>query len=201
MVLNMQHKPDGVARDFGKAVRQRRAAINVSQRRLSELLLEKAAVKLDPSAITRIEKGQREMKLAEALAIAKVLDVSIDQLTRDMEPDEPAGLIEVRDAYTELRNRHAAVLAQIEALYSDAYFLAVILAADAEARVLLPPDELRKIANDAIGVEAVCRKLLAVLGHSPHTFGRVSHERLGNIPLDFGEALRILRQAAKDAET
>ncbi|WKG03056.1 helix-turn-helix domain-containing protein [Mycolicibacterium sp. HK-90] len=200
----MQHQPDGVARNFGKAVRQRRSAIGVSQRKLSELLLEKAGVKLDPSAITRIEKGQRDLKLAEAAAIAKVLGVGIDQLTRDIEDAEPAGLIEIRDSYQELRKRHAAVIAQIQAYYADVYALTVPLAADVESRNMLEPDELRKITNDAIQAEAAARKLLAVFGDSPPTFGRMTHDRLGNIPLDFDEALttlkRIHTQAVKGAE-
>ncbi|BBX89002.1 helix-turn-helix transcriptional regulator [Mycolicibacterium boenickei] len=200
----MQHEPDGVARNFGKAVRQRRSAIGVSQRKLSELLLDKTGVKLDASAITRIEKGQRDLKLAEAAAIANVLGVGIDQLTREIEEAEPAGLIEIRDAYQELRKRHAVVKAQIQAYYADAYALAVPLAADADARNMLPPDELRKMSNDVIRATDAARKLLAVFGDSPPKFGNMTHERLGNIPLGFGEALKILSQihsqAAEDAE-
>ncbi|MCW1821421.1 MULTISPECIES: helix-turn-helix domain-containing protein [Mycolicibacterium] len=196
----MQQEPDGVARNFGKAVRQRRSAIGVSQRKLSELLLEKAGVKLDPSAITRIEKGQRDLKLAEAAAIAKVLDVSIDQLTREIKEAEPAGLIEIRDEYQALRKAYAAVLGQIESFYAVTYSLAVPLAADVESRNLLEPDELRKIANDAIGAEAACGKLFAALEKSPPTYGRMTHHRLGSIPLDFDEALKILRQVKKAAD-
>jgi transcriptional regulator with XRE-family HTH domain len=201
MVLNVQHESDGVARDFGNAVRKRRAALGISQRGFSELLMEKTGVKLDPSAVTRIERGQRELKLSEALAIATVLDVKVDTLTRHIEPAESPGLIEVRDAYQQLRNAHATVLAQIEALYGAAYALAIPLAADADTRQLLPPAELKKMANDARGAEAACRKLLAVLGDSPPVYGHMSHVRLGNIPLGFEEALEILKQAANDAKT
>lgn len=172
----------------------------MSQRKLSELLLDKAGVKLDPSAITRIEKGQRDLKLAEAAAIAKVLDVGIDQLTRDIEDAEPAGLIELRDSHQQLRKRYHSVIAEIGAFYSDAYKLAVPLAADVEARNMMGPDELRKAANDAIGAEDLSRRLLALLNKSPQTFKRMNHPRLGEIPLDFSEALKVLKQAVKDAE-
>jgi transcriptional regulator with XRE-family HTH domain len=70
----------GVARHFGDRVRERRDTIGISQRRLSELLVEKTGVRLDPSAVTRIETGQREPKLSEALAIAQVLGTDIEDL-------------------------------------------------------------------------------------------------------------------------
>ncbi|MBI5536688.1 MAG: helix-turn-helix transcriptional regulator [Deltaproteobacteria bacterium] len=50
-----------------------------SQRTLAEEL-DKLDVKLDPSAVTRIERGSREVKLREAVAIAAVLAVPLQDL-------------------------------------------------------------------------------------------------------------------------
>jgi transcriptional regulator with XRE-family HTH domain len=57
---------------FGDLVREKREQKQWSQRRLAELL-EEAGVRLDPSAVTRIERGTRDVKLREAAAIAAVL--------------------------------------------------------------------------------------------------------------------------------
>jgi len=49
----------------------------LTQRELSELLLRDRRVKLDSSAITRIEGGAREPRLREAVAIAEVLGFTL----------------------------------------------------------------------------------------------------------------------------
>ena len=43
--------------------------------------LEGVGVKLDPSAITRIERGTRDVKLAEAVAIATVLNFNLETIS------------------------------------------------------------------------------------------------------------------------
>ena len=68
-------------RRFGDLVRRHRESNNWSQRRLAQRL-EEVGVKLDPSAVTRIERGSRETKLREAVAIAEVLAVDLRELTR-----------------------------------------------------------------------------------------------------------------------
>ena len=55
------------SRLFGDNVRRARAIKGWSQRRLAEAL-DVRGVKLDPSAVTRIERGVREVKLREAAA-------------------------------------------------------------------------------------------------------------------------------------
>ncbi len=52
----------------------------LSQRRLSEIIMATSDVKLYPSAVTRIETGQREPKLTEAVAIARALGMSLSEL-------------------------------------------------------------------------------------------------------------------------
>lgn len=58
-------------------MKEARAALGWTQRELSERL-EEREVKLDASAITRLEKGQREPRLREAIEISEMLDFSLD---------------------------------------------------------------------------------------------------------------------------
>lgn len=64
---------------FGVRVRKARNDRKWSQRTLAEEL-DKLGVKLDPSAVTRIERGSREVKLREAAAIASALAVPLQDL-------------------------------------------------------------------------------------------------------------------------
>ncbi|ORI17407.1 hypothetical protein BH686_26280 [Rhodococcus erythropolis] len=64
---------------FGDMMRVARQKLRWSQRQLAEAL-QKAGLKIDPSAITRIENGQREPKLREAVAISDILDIKLDDL-------------------------------------------------------------------------------------------------------------------------
>lgn len=60
---------------FAEAMRNERSKKGWSQRKLAEELETASGLKLDPSAMTRMENGQREMKLNEAVAIARVLGI------------------------------------------------------------------------------------------------------------------------------
>lgn len=64
---------------FGVRVRKARDDRKWSQRKLAEEL-DRLGVKLDPSAVTRIERGTREVKLREAAAIAAALAVPLEDL-------------------------------------------------------------------------------------------------------------------------
>lgn len=65
---------------FGRAVRAARQERRWSQRELSEQV--RHTVKLDPTAITRIETGERNVRLEEAVALADALDLSLDVAAR-----------------------------------------------------------------------------------------------------------------------
>lgn len=58
---------------FAERVRAARLAAGLTQQQLCDRLKDEAAVRLDTSAITRIESGRRDPRLSEALAIAAVL--------------------------------------------------------------------------------------------------------------------------------
>ncbi len=59
----------------------------MTQQQLSNRLEEETPVTLDTSAITRIEAGQREPRLGEALAIAKVLNFGLNNLVPRVDLD------------------------------------------------------------------------------------------------------------------
>ncbi|OBB79279.1 helix-turn-helix domain-containing protein [Mycolicibacterium peregrinum] len=68
----------GFDRRVGANIRDLRNKKGWSQRQLAEAL--QGDLRLDPSAVTRIERGERGIKLREASAIAAALDVALYQL-------------------------------------------------------------------------------------------------------------------------
>lgn len=61
---------------FGRAVNGTRSSKGWSQRELAERL-SSAGIEVDASAVSRIEKGTRALRLSEAVVIAKVLGQSL----------------------------------------------------------------------------------------------------------------------------
>lgn len=97
----------GFDRRFGENVAEARKSKGWSQRRLAEEL-EVHGVKLDPSAVTRIERGARETKLREAVAMSAALGLELRELTRVVR-DSREELQELLDSTVERRSagRHA----------------------------------------------------------------------------------------------
>lgn len=77
--LEVDYDEQTFDKTFGVRVRKARNDRKWSQRTLAEEL-DKLGVKLDPSAVTRIERGTREVKLREAAAIATALAVPLQDL-------------------------------------------------------------------------------------------------------------------------
>lgn len=67
---------------FGRAVLEARQSREISQRAFAELLTE-AGMTVDASAVSRIEKGTRSVRLTEALTIADVLDLDLRDLVQE----------------------------------------------------------------------------------------------------------------------
>jgi transcriptional regulator with XRE-family HTH domain len=65
---------------FAERAKAARLRAGLTQQQLSYRLETEADVSLDTSGITRIESGQREPRLGEALALARVLDFGLDNL-------------------------------------------------------------------------------------------------------------------------
>ncbi len=75
---------DEVADAFASGVREARAIRGWTQVDLAQHLAE-SGVRLDPTAITRLERGDRGVRVGEAFAIAQALGLSIeDVLSRAM---------------------------------------------------------------------------------------------------------------------
>lgn len=108
--------------EFGEAVRYYRGEAGLSQRRLAELLTEKG-FSIDPSAITRIEKGARAVRIGEAVAIAGVLGLSISDLI-DAAEDEVEALSRLRiEANREMHRARGAVATMVEMFQEVDVFL------------------------------------------------------------------------------
>lgn len=78
----MNNEPSSTDVLFGKAVLDWRQARGVSQRALAEILTADGMT-ADASAVSRIEKGTRSVRLTEALTIARALDVDLDDLVAE----------------------------------------------------------------------------------------------------------------------
>ena len=71
---------DEVSSTFAERAKSARLRAGLTQQQLSDRLRDEAEVVLDTSAITRIEAGQREPRLGEALAIARALGFGLNNL-------------------------------------------------------------------------------------------------------------------------
>lgn len=80
--MQMPRSPESIAtsRAFGQQVKEARKAQGLSSARFQERLAEHG-VRFDTSAVTRLESGEREPRLTEALAIADVLSINLTDLT------------------------------------------------------------------------------------------------------------------------
>lgn len=65
---------------FGRAVALWRTRRSLNQKQLADLLTNRG-MKLDASAVSRIESGARSVRLTEAMLIAEVLDVELEAFT------------------------------------------------------------------------------------------------------------------------
>lgn len=73
---------------FGARLRELREHYDLTQAALAKRLDDRG-VKLDPSAIARLEKGLRSIRLNEAVTIASVMQMNVDELLRPaLPPDE-----------------------------------------------------------------------------------------------------------------
>lgn len=89
-----QRQPTPVERLFAQRMRELRKMRGLSQAEMADQMFTMCGIKLDDSAITRMEKnadggtGARVLRLGEALAIADVLGVNITEMLRPAAPLE-----------------------------------------------------------------------------------------------------------------
>ncbi|WP_081712490.1 helix-turn-helix domain-containing protein [Gordonia amicalis] len=100
-------------RTFRHAVTRRRQALGLSQRQLCERLASEG-VRLTQSALAKVERGEREPKIDEVAAIARVLRFSVDTLIVLSREEQVAQQIEkVSAAMAEARAASVSVAAEL----------------------------------------------------------------------------------------
>jgi transcriptional regulator with XRE-family HTH domain len=62
---------------FAARMRQARETAGMTQPQLAERLYEQSGIRLDPTAITRMERGRRTIRLNEAVHLAAILDMKL----------------------------------------------------------------------------------------------------------------------------
>lgn len=82
--------------------------------------LQRAGLKIDPSAITRIETGQREPKLTEAVAIADMLGLDLDDLTYTHSEEFRRGMALVLDNLIDARKAALRALNAVDVALAGA---------------------------------------------------------------------------------
>ncbi|PFG69112.1 helix-turn-helix protein [Propionibacteriaceae bacterium ES.041] len=80
---------------FARRLREQRRASRMTQTELARRLSALLGTTLDASAITKIESGDRAVRLDEAVYIAQILEMPLAALLSGMDPDE-ARLQELR---------------------------------------------------------------------------------------------------------
>lgn len=137
-------------------------------------------MRLDPSAVTRIERGDREVKLREAAAIADCLNTDLQQLLMPSGPDALSMVLEVR-RFAEKRMRSGRFA--FAELGHYARTMQELLELRPEAK-----DRLRRLRNRSEKLDAhemVVRELEDLLGDlrfaKPEFEVRDVDERLGSV--------------------
>lgn len=113
---------------FAQRVRELREALGLSQTQLATTLRLKG-VKIDPTSITRLEKGTRGVRLDEAVAIAGVLDQTVDEMLRPVLPPGEQ-LRQAAQQADQTRWRAARAVAEMQAAQTRLTRLRVNLDAD-----------------------------------------------------------------------
>ena len=65
---------------FARALAEKRPLLGMSQADLAQRIYETTGIKLDPTAITRLERGSRGLRLNEASAIAGALGTTVQDM-------------------------------------------------------------------------------------------------------------------------
>ncbi len=182
---------------FAANLKALRAVTETTQARLAEKMSSRG-FKWHAATVYKVENGERQIQLAEALEIARIFDTAIEDMARDSQADQ---LIEVREQHRTLHQMRPQLVHEAEDFYSGVHAFVCILAADEAARRLLPPDELREMVDDAKQNEALGHKLLAALGVPLPVYGVMHHVRLGEVSPDFNRAMTVLEEdVARAAE-
>lgn len=107
---------------FARRLRLERSAVGITQAELARRISERIGTTVDGSAITRIEKQERSVKLEEAVAAAQVLRVPLASLVSDKSPDQ----LRIDELRRELElQQHRADAAEAEFRQAQAAMVAI----------------------------------------------------------------------------
>jgi transcriptional regulator with XRE-family HTH domain len=82
----MQHSDLSPEALFGARVRALRVEIGISLASLAASVLDTAGAAMTPSELAALESGQRPIRLNEAVALAAVLDMTVEEMLRPVPP-------------------------------------------------------------------------------------------------------------------
>ncbi|HET9139560.1 hypothetical protein [Actinophytocola sp.] len=180
-------------RSFGVAMRAARNRMRLSQTALAQELERRHGIRLDGTAITRIERrihgneGARAIRLGEAVAIASILELSLDELVEpglDQQLRDARLRVEAAEAQAAAARQAAAqarehldqlelmaakhtrqveLEAELGALQDEIYDLAAALeAAGDPARATELAERLRDMTDEETRLAAQLRDFVAI---------------------------------------
>src|SRR5882757_7959599 len=82
----MQHSALSPEALFGARVRALRVEIGIPLASLAASVLDTAGAAMTPSELAELESGQRPIRLNEAVALAAVLDMTVEEMLRPVPP-------------------------------------------------------------------------------------------------------------------
>jgi transcriptional regulator with XRE-family HTH domain len=144
---------------FGKAVREARNEMGWSQQKLAERLT-LAGLRIDPTAITRIERGQRSIRLSEAVTIAAELGIDLNELLHGLE--NPAQIL----AHARLQANHQMGNARLALSAMVGFFndVAVMLEKFPEMLNLIREETSLEVKDSSDYITWVARRVRAIAG-------------------------------------
>jgi transcriptional regulator with XRE-family HTH domain len=178
---------------FAANLKALRSATSTTQAQLAEKMSSRG-FKWHAATVYKVENGERQVQLAEALEIARIFDTSIEEIARDNRAEE---LLGVREQHRNLRQTREHLIRTAWDMHQSAALLAVDLEANDEIRNLLSRDELSAMVGDIETGDALGRSILPLLGQ-PTPGNDVTYHR-GILDITFEAALDHLRSEADRA--
>lgn len=157
-------------------MRRRRDELGLSRNQLAVIAKDSGLTNFHPTTIARVESGERAVKLHEAMALASILDTTLERLTVDSESHATeAADIEVQQGIIEgIALEIADVVGRFEA--EKRKLSALLSGLSPSAQVLLTPERLEDLdywanhadATDALGYgESIRTAAQRRRGHEP----------------------------------
>ncbi|WP_208739630.1 helix-turn-helix domain-containing protein [Arthrobacter agilis] len=79
--------------DFGFYARQRREFLNLSQQAVASFMKDQFAIPWHQTVVAKVESGDRQVKLTEALALAFIYGMTLDDLVMGLDLENRTRLV------------------------------------------------------------------------------------------------------------